>query len=101
MAKSTENEGNTMHVGEAIQQLLTTYQIKAKFDEANLLSSWPKFAGKTAAKHTKKLYIRGKVLFVELDSPSLKNDLNLHKSKIIEILQKEFGKDVVKEIIVM
>jgi hypothetical protein len=38
---------------------------------------------------------------VELDSPAMKNDLNLHKGQIIEILQKEFGKDVVKEMVVM
>jgi hypothetical protein len=31
----------------------------------------------------------------------MKNDLNLHKGQIIEILQKEFGKDVVKEMVVM
>jgi predicted nucleic acid-binding Zn ribbon protein len=101
MAKSQNEEGNTQHIGQAIQQLLNRYHLKAKFDEANLLGSWERLAGKPVAKRTKKLYIRGKVLFVELESPSMKNDLNLHKSQIIEILQKEFGKDVVKEIIIM
>jgi hypothetical protein len=38
---------------------------------------------------------------VELDSPAMKNDLNLHKGQIVDILQKEFGKDVVKEIVIM
>jgi predicted nucleic acid-binding Zn ribbon protein len=101
MAKSQNEEGNTQHIGQAIQQLLNRYHLKAKFDEANLLASWERLAGKPVAKRTKKLYIRGKVLFVELESPSMKNDLNLHKSQIIEILQKEFGKDVVKEIVIM
>jgi predicted nucleic acid-binding Zn ribbon protein len=101
MAKSPNEEGNTQHIGQAIQQLLNRYHLKAKFDEANLLSSWERLAGKPVAKRTKKLYIRGKVLFVELESPSMKNDLNLHKGQIIEILQKEFGKDVVKEIVIM
>ena len=101
MAKSSNEEGNTQHIGQAIQQLLNRYHLKTKFDEANLLGSWERLAGKPVAKRTKKLYIRGKVLFVELESPSMKNDLNLHKSQIIEILQKEFGKDVVKEIVIM
>lgn len=100
MAKRPE-EGNTQHIGQAIQQLLSQFHIKAKFDEANLIASWERLAGKPIAKRTKRLYIRGKVLFVELESPSLKNDLNLHKRQILEILQKEFGKDVVKEIIIM
>ena len=101
MAKSSGEEGNTLHIGQAIQQLLTRYHIKAKFDEANLLSSWERLAGKPVSKRTKRLFIRGKVLFVELESPAMKHDLNLHKGQIIEILQKEFGKNVVKEIIIM
>ena len=101
MANEKDKEGNTKHIGQAIQQLLSTYQIKSKFDEANLISSWERLVGKPIAKRTKKVYIRNKVLFVELDSPSLKHDLNLHKSKILDILKNEFGNDAVHEIVLM
>jgi predicted nucleic acid-binding Zn ribbon protein len=101
MPKKGNQEGNTQHIGEAIQALLSSFHLKAKFDEATVLASWEKFAGKPVAKRTKKLFIRGKVLFVELDSPSMKNDLNYHKHQIIEMLQKEFGKEVVREIVIM
>jgi hypothetical protein len=36
-----------------------------------------------------------------LESPSLKNDLAIHKSHIIEVLQKEFGTEVVKDLVIM
>lgn len=101
MSKKNNPEGNTQHIGQAIQTLLTSYHIKSKFDEANVLASWEKFAGKPVAKRTKKIFIRGRVLFVELDSPSMKNDLNYHKHQIIEMLQKEFGKEVVREMVIM
>ena len=101
MASEKDKEGNTKHIGQAIQQLLSTYHIKSKFDEANLVSSWERLVGKPIAKRTKKVYIRNKVLFVELDSPSLKHDLKLHKSKILDILKKEFGNDAVHEIVLM
>lgn len=101
MAKKNNPDGNTQHIGDAIQYLLSTFHIKSKFDEANLIASWERLAGKPIAKRTKKLYIRGKVLFVELESPSMKNDLNLHKRQIIEILQKEFGSEVISEIVLM
>lgn len=101
MAKKNNPDGNTQHIGDAIQQLLSTFHIKSKFDEANLIASWERLAGKPIAKRTKKLYIRGKVLFIELESPSMKNDLNLHKRQIIEILQKEFGSEVISEIVLM
>lgn len=92
---------NTQHIGDAIQQLLKTYHIKSKFDEANLITSWERIVGKPIARRTRKVTVRNKVVFVELDSPSMKHDLNLHKSHIIELLQKEFGNEVVKEIVIM
>src|SRR5262245_42759249 len=102
MAKSRDDhERNTVHIGQAIQNLLSNYQLKSKFDETNLVSSWERLVGKPIAKRTKKVSIRNKVLFVELDSPSLKHDLAMHKTKILDILKKEFGKDAVHEIVLM
>ncbi|MEQ9592388.1 MAG: DUF721 domain-containing protein [Cyclobacteriaceae bacterium] len=98
---SKKGDGNAIHIGQAISKMLTSFHIKAKFDEANLVGSWEKLVGKPVAKRTKKVYIRNKVLFVELESPSMKHDLSMHKGKILEILQREFGQDAVKEIILM
>lgn len=99
MAK--DNEGNTMHIGQAIQKLLSTYHIKAKFDEANLIGSWERMVGKPVAKRTKKVFIRNKVLFVELESPSMKDELSFHKRHLLELFQKEFGTDIIGEIVIM
>lgn len=92
---------NAQHIGDAIQELLKSYHLKSKFDEATLVASWERLVGKPVAKRTKKVSIRNKVLFVELDSPAMKSDLNLHKSQILAVFEKEFGKDVVKEIVIM
>lgn len=98
---ASKKNDNTHHIGEAIQELLRSYQIKSKFDEATLISSWEKMVGKPVAKRTKKLSIRNKVLFVELDSPAMKNDLNLHKAQILEMFRKEFGTAIIRELIIM
>lgn len=97
MAKKTEAQ----HIGNAIQELLKSYQIKNKFDEANLVTSWERLVGKPVAKRTKKVFLRNRVLFVELDSPAMKHDLNIHKAQILEVFQKEFGKETLGEIIIM
>lgn len=92
---------DSLHISDAIQELLRSYQLKSKFDEATLVASWDKLVGKPVAKRTKKISVRNKVLFVELDSPAMKNDLNLHKRQIMALFEKEFGKDVIKEIVIM
>jgi predicted nucleic acid-binding Zn ribbon protein len=92
---------NTVRIGDAIQELLKTYHIKSKFDEANLVQSWERLVGKPVAKRTKKVYVRNKVLFVELDSPGMKNDLAMHKPQILDLFAREFGPGVISEIILM
>ena len=88
-------------MGQAIRELLNSYRLSTKFDEANLIGSWERLAGKPIARRTKKIQIRNKVLFVELDSPSLKHDFSMHKAQVLELFQKEFGAGVVTDIIVM
>lgn len=95
------SDANTVHIGDAIQDFLKSYRIKSKFDEANLIGSWERLVGKPVAKRTKKVFIRDKVLFVELDSAAMKHDLNLHKSGIVAVFAKEFGPEVIKEIVIM
>ena len=100
-AKNNQKGENAVHVGAAIRQLLNSYHIASKFDEANLVTSWERLVGKPIAKRTKKVFVRNKVLFVELDSPSMKHDLNMHKAHILDIFKKEFGSDIITEIVLM
>ncbi len=88
-------------LGDAIRELLNSYHLSNKFDEANLISSWERLAGKPIARRTRKIFIKNKVMFVELDSPAMKHDFNLHKNHVLEMFRKEFGAGVINEIIVM
>jgi predicted nucleic acid-binding Zn ribbon protein len=88
-------------VGQAIRDMLGSYRLTTKFDEASLIGSWERLAGKPIAKRTKKIYIRDKVLFVELDSPSMKHDFSLHKGQVLELFKREFGAGIITDIIVM
>lgn len=88
-------------MGQAIRELLNSYRLTTKFDEANLIGSWERLAGKPIAKRTRKIYIRNQVLFVELDSPSMKHDFSMHKCQVLELFKNEFGAGIITDIIVM
>lgn len=88
-------------MGEAIRSMLHTFRIENRFDEATLVNSWERLVGIPIAKRTKKVFIRDKVLFVEFKSPAMKQDFLLHKTNILELFQKEFGREVVKDIIIL
>ncbi|MBY0435882.1 MAG: DUF721 domain-containing protein [Cyclobacteriaceae bacterium] len=96
-----KDDRSAIHISQAIQELLKSQHLKPKFDEANLVASWERLVGPAIAKRTKKVFVRNKVLFVELMSPSMKHDLGYHKAQMLEVFHKEFGADVVKEIVFM
>ncbi len=99
MAKSSRHE--ITHISQAIQELLKSQHLKPKFDEANVVASWERIVGKAIARRTRRVYVRNKVLFVELQSPSMKQDLGYHKSQMLELFSKEFGEGVITEIVFM
>jgi predicted nucleic acid-binding Zn ribbon protein len=88
-------------VGQAIRDMLNSYRLSNKFDEANIIESWERLVGKPIASRTKKVFIKNKVLFVEFDSPTMRHDFSLHKTEVLEVFRKEFGDGVITEIIPM
>jgi predicted nucleic acid-binding Zn ribbon protein len=96
--KSTEE---FQSVGQAIRNLLNSYNLSSRFDEASVLASWERLVGAPIAKRTRKLYIKNRVLFVEFDSPSMRHDFEFHKDKVLNMFKMEFGEGVITGIIAM
>jgi predicted nucleic acid-binding Zn ribbon protein len=88
-------------IGDAIRSLLNSYQLESKFDEAQVIASWERLVGEPIARRTRKVFMKNKVLFVEFKTASMKNDFLLHKSKVIELFQQEFGKGIVTDIVII
>ena len=88
-------------IGRVIDKLLESYRLRSKFNETQLINSWGRLVGKPVARLTRQLYMKGTVLFVRLDSPSVRNDFMLNKDHILVLFQKEFGEDVITKIVVL
>lgn len=86
---------------EAVEELLNTYRLKSRFDETQLIASWEKIMGAPVARRTNKIFIKNKVMFIELKSAPLKHELNGSKSKVLARFRQEFGRDIVDELIFM
>ena len=69
-----------------------------KLIETKALSNWDVLMGEAVAKRTKKKYIKDKILFVEIESSVMREELMLEKSKIIDKFNGAAGKDLVKDL---
>ena len=53
--------------------------------------------GKNIQKYTYKVYYKKGILYVKLKSSVLKEELTFEKVKIIKLINKELGKEYIKE----
>lgn len=88
-------------LGDAINEMLKSFNIEDKFHETNLVNSWERVMGAAIAKRTSKIYIREKKLYVHLTSAPLRHELNMSKNQILVLLAKEFGQPIVNEVIIL
>jgi len=92
-------KSNQITIKEAIQRLISSYRMDEKLGEVQIVNCWEKVVGKMITKHTQKLYVKKKKLFVKLDSPALKEELSFSKSKIVNMLNKEVNAKVIEDIV--
>ena len=86
---------------QVIQEMVDAYNLNKKFDQTQIVNLWPKVMGNTIASRTKKVFMKGDKLFVEVESSVVKHELNMHKAKIIELFAKETGRIMIKEVIIL
>ncbi len=92
---------NEQTLKEVIDELLKTYRLQDGIYESRLINSWEKVAGKLIARHTERLFIRKKTLYIKLDSAALKHELSFAKSKLINSLNNTVNKEVIQDIVLL
>jgi len=97
--KRTNRTAEPTSLKEAMQDLFKQYQLDGKLREKRLLQSWARIMGNTIAKRTSKVFIKDKILFVYLSSASLRNEMTMSKSKVMDLIEQESGKGVIEDIL--
>ena len=73
---------NEQKLGEVIKEIIAEFRLGKKLNEARVIGSWEKIVGTMIARHTVQLRIVNQVLFVEVDSAALRNELTYAREKI-------------------
>ena len=89
---------HTTNIAQVISEILDEYNIGAKLKEARLIAAWPEVLG-PLARPTDKLYINNKVLFVNLSSSVIRNELSMMRSTLLQRLNEKAGEEVIKDIV--
>jgi len=93
------SKGNEYTLKEAIEQMLHTYRLDGKLKEVALIQSWEKVMGPAIQKYTRGLRIVNRVLYVEIASAPLREELMYGRSRIVQLLNEAAGEQVIDEVV--
>ncbi len=86
-------------LGDLIKAFYAQHKGPEYVDELKIIQSWGKVVGPFIATHTIDLSINNHVLFVRVDSDSLRMELSYSKSVLLKNLNDLVGKDLLTEIV--
>lgn len=89
----------TVNIRVVIEAFLKEQGLEDKMSENRLLNSWEELLGKTIAKSTRNLYIKDKILFVNLRSSIVRHELLMIKEDLINKLNEKAGRKLIRDIV--
>ena len=90
---------NTQSLGDIMKEYIKDTRIEQKLKEVDVVQSWENLLGKTIASYTRNIYIRKKILFVEISSSVVKNELFMMREEIKRKINEKEDEEIVKTII--
>lgn len=90
---------NTQSLSEVLKEYVKQNRIDQKLKEVDVVQGWENLLGKTIAHYTKNIYIRNGILYVEISSSVVKNELFMMREEICRRINQNAGQNVVSKII--
>lgn len=90
---------NEYTLKQAIEEMMQTYRLQGKMDEMKLVNGWEKVMGGVIAKYTRKIHIDNRILYVEINSAALREELSYGRSKMVKLLNAEAGGNVIDDVV--
>ncbi|MEP1489211.1 MAG: DUF721 domain-containing protein [Algibacter sp.] len=96
MAKRT-NEN--LSISDALKEFVSTNKLEKGLDKVNVADAWAKLMGNGVNNYTTAVQLERDTLYIQLSSSVLREELSYGKQKIIDMLNEELGKTVIKKLI--
>ena len=89
----------TQSLADIISEIMGTPKLSRGIYQSRIPAAWETVMGKSIARVTRNVFFRNGVLFVSLSSSTLRSELLMHKSKIIQNLNQTIGQPIVKDLV--
>lgn len=96
MAKRLSNESS---ISDVLKEFIQVNKLEQGMDKIDVEKAWKNLMGNGVNNYTQDVILKGTTLYVKLTSAVLREELSYGKQKIIDMLNEELQKEVVKELV--
>lgn len=91
---------NDQHLKDVLKEMIETYRLRSKLNQTKIKALWSELMGPSIGRYTTDIKIRGKKLYVSINSSSLKQELSMGRDKIRKIINEELGDEYIEEVVI-
>tara|TARA_B100000989_G_scaffold160972_1_gene120192 strand:+ start:125 stop:418 length:294 start_codon:yes stop_codon:yes gene_type:complete len=92
--------GELKNISKVIEEVFSQKQIRIGIENIKVQDAWKKTMGKNIQKYTIKVVYKKGILYIKLKSSVLREELTYEKFKVIKLINKELGKEYIKDLVI-
>ncbi|MFV0541867.1 MAG: DUF721 domain-containing protein [Aestuariibaculum sp.] len=86
-------------ISDALKDFITSNNLEKGLNKVNVADAWFHLMGNGVNSYTNSVNLQGDTLYVQLISSVLREELSYGKEKIINMINEELGKEIIKKLI--
>ncbi|MDO4461899.1 MAG: DUF721 domain-containing protein [Bacteroidia bacterium] len=98
-AKPGKRIGSAQKMSDIVLAIMSENNMGRQMLEHRAIDLWKIVTGPTVLRATRNIYIKNGVMFVELNSSVIRNELIYSKRKVLENINNAVGQDVIQDIV--
>ena len=94
-----KRNNENLSISDALKEFVETNKLEKGLDKVNVADAWAKLMGNGVNNYTTSVNLERETLYIQLSSSVLREELSYGKQKIINMLNEELGKEIIKKLV--
>lgn len=89
-----------LSIGDIIEEMIESSGMREQYEKRTVEKVWPAVVGPSIAAYTRRVWLEGEVLHVQIASASLKEELGYMRDSLVEHINNAVGRKAVVAVII-
>ena len=94
-----KRNNDILNLQDVLKDFVTENNLETGLDKVQVKDAWAKLMGNGINNYTSAIELKKDTLYIQLSSSALREELSYGKQKIIDLLNEELGKDIIKKLV--